>query len=273
MSMTRIEQCFTRLKAQNKTGFIGYIMAGDPNYEQGLEILMQLPQAGIDIIELGMPFSDPMADGPAIQEAALRALAAGQTMQKTLDMVRAFRAQNNETPLILMGYYNPIYHYGADAFLRDAKSAGVDGLLVVDLPPEEDTELCLPARAAGLDFIRLATPTSDAKRLSVLLHNSSGFIYYVSITGTTGAATPQADHVAHAITRIRHITDLPIAVGFGIKTPAQAARIAQNADAVVVGSVLVDCIKENMENPCDAVLALTAELATSVHHQAKGEDL
>ena len=237
--MTRIDDTFANLKAQNKSAFVTFIMAGDPNYDYSLAVMRGLPGAGADIIELGMPFTDPMADGIAIQLAGQRALAAGMTLKRTLQMVGAFRVDNSTTPIVLMGYYNPIHSMGVPAFLAAAKSAGVDGLIIVDLPPEEDDELCLPAQAAGLNFIRLATPTTDAKRLPKVLQNTSGFVYYVSITGITGAASLEADLVKPEVARIKAATQLPVVVGFGIKTPETARAIAQIADGAVVGSAIV----------------------------------
>jgi len=269
---TRIDKKFAALKAQGRAALVTFITAGDPDYDTSLEILLGLPEAGADIIELGMPFTDPMADGPAIQLASQRALKAGQTMAKTLDMVRRFRARDAETPIVLMGYYNPVYVYGNARFLADAKAAGVDGLIIVDLPPEEDAELCLPALEHEISFIRLATPTTDDARLPKVLRNASGFLYYVSITGVTGTRAPDARLVEQSLKRIRRQTDLPIAVGFGVKTAAQAQRMAAFADGVVVGSALVSAIAEARANGADAaqaVLKLTAELAQGVR-AAKG---
>jgi tryptophan synthase alpha chain len=226
---------------------VTFTMAGDPDYDTSLAIAKALPKAGADLIELGMPFTDPMADGPAIQAAGLRALKSGQRMTKTLAMVREFRKEDSETPIVLMGYYNPIFIYGSDRFLSDAKAAGVDGLIVVDLPPEEDDELCLPALKAGLNFIRLATPTTDDKRLPTVLTNTSGFVYYVSITGITGAAAPDTTRVAAAVKRIKRHTGLPVAVGFGVRTAEQARAIAEGADGVVVGSALVDALRNSLD--------------------------
>jgi tryptophan synthase alpha chain len=238
--MTRIDDTFARLKAEGKKAFVAYVMAGDPDYETSLEIVKGLPGAGVDIIELGMPFTDPMADGPTIQLAGQRALDGGQTLEKTLDMARAScKDEDDTTPIVMMGYYNPIYSRGVDRFLADAKAAGIDGLIVVDLPPEEDEELCIPAQAAGLNFIRLATPTTDDKRLPTVLQNTSGFVYYVSITGITGAAEAQAGDVAPEVARIKAATDLPVIVGFGIKTPGASEAIAGVADGCVVGSAIV----------------------------------
>ena len=237
--MTRIDDTFARLKAEGKKAFVSYIMAGDPDVATTLAILSGLPGAGVDIIELGLPFTDPMADGPTIQLAGQRALEAGMTVDATLQLVRDFRAADKTTPIVLMGYYNPIYARGVDLFLSQAKEAGIDGLIVVDLPPEEDGELCLPAQAAGLNFIRLATPTTDAKRLPKVLQNTSGFVYYVSVTGITGAAAAQAGDVGPEVARIKRSTDLPVIVGFGITTPQQARAIASVADGCVVGSAIV----------------------------------
>ncbi|MFG1396742.1 tryptophan synthase subunit alpha [Roseixanthobacter pseudopolyaromaticivorans] len=268
---TRITARFAALAAEGRPGLVTFITAGDPDAATSLAVLKALPAAGADVIELGVPFTDPMADGPAIQAAGLRALKGGQTLAKTLAMVRAFRKGDGATPIVLMGYYNPIYIYGVSRFLADAKDAGVDGLIVVDLPPEEDDELCLPALAAGLDFIRLATPTTDDKRLPAVLAHTAGFVYYVSITGITGAATPDADLVSAAVARIKRHTDLPVAVGFGVKTPAQAAAIAAGADAVVVGSALVDVVRASLDEKGVAtprtvadVEALVRDLAAAV---------
>jgi tryptophan synthase alpha chain len=259
----RIERRFAALQKDNRAALVTFTMAGDPDYAMSVAILKALPAAGADVIELGMPFTDPMADGPAIQAAGLRALAAGQNMKKTLAAVREFRAGDNATPLVLMGYYNPIYIYGVDRFLADAKAAGVDGLIVVDLPPEEDGELCLPALKAGMNFIRLATPTTDDKRLPTVLTNTSGFVYYVSITGITGAAAPDAGKVAAAVTRIKRHTKLPVCVGFGVRTAEQARAIAQSADGVVVGSALVEAVRKNLGSdgkPGAATVASVTEL-------------
>ena len=260
MSETRIDRTFRKLHKAARPGLVTFVTAGDPDPETGLAILKSLPEAGADIVELGMPFSDPMADGPAIQAAGLRALQAGQTMIRTLEMVRAFRQSDQDTPIVLMGYYNPIYIYGPERFLQDAKAAGVDGLIVVDLPPEEDEELCIPALEAGINFIRLATPTTDNVRLPAVLTNTSGFVYYVSITGITGAAAPNTMQVADAVDRIKQHTDLPVAVGFGVRTAEQAAAIGRNADGVVVGSALVSAIAESL----DAEGRATAETVTAV---------
>lgn len=239
---TRIERRFAELKAAKRAGLVVFVTAGDPTYEVSREIVLALPNAGADVIELGMPFTDPMADGPAIQASSLRALKNGQNTKKTLNLVREFRAKDQTTPIVLMGYYNPIYSYGVGAFLKDAKAAGVDGLIVVDLPPEEDEELCLPAMKAGINFIRLATPTTDDKRLPTVLNNTSGFVYYVSIMGITGTRAASDVDITAAVGRLKRHTDLPIAVGFGISTPERAAAVAKVADAAVVGSAVVNKI-------------------------------
>jgi tryptophan synthase alpha chain len=261
--MTRIDDTFARLKAQGKKAFVAYVMGGDPNEATSLEVMQGLPAAGVDVIELGMPFTDPMADGPTIQAAGQRALEGGMTLDKTLAMVRAFRAGDQKTPIVLMGYYNPIYSRGVDRFLVEATEAGVDGLIVVDLPPEEDAELCIPAQKAGLNFIRLATPTTDAKRLPKVLQNTSGFVYYVSVTGITGAAAAVATEVAPEVARIKRSTDLPVIVGFGITTPEAAKGIASVADGCVVGSAIVKRISEG-QTPTQ-VLAFVASLAAGAH--------
>jgi tryptophan synthase alpha chain len=268
---TRIEKRFAARKAEGRAVFVTFTMAGDPDYATSLALAKALPEAGADVIELGMPFTDPMADGVAIQAAGLRALKGGQTLIKTLKLVREFRADNDETPIVLMGYYNPIYIYGVDKFLVDAKEAGVDGLIVVDLPPEEDVELCLPALKAGLNFIRLATPTTDDKRLPAVLNNTSGFVYYVSIAGITGSAAPDAGKVSAAVARIKRHTTLPVAVGFGVRDAASARAIAAGADGVVVGSALIDVLRANLDadgkpgpNTVQAVTALVADIAQGV---------
>lgn len=261
--MTRIDQTFAKLKSEGRKAFVSYIMGGDPDLETSLAVMKGLPAAGVDIIELGVPFTDPMADGPTIQLAGQRALEGGQTLAKTLDMVRRFREGDDTTPIVLMGYYNPIYALGVDQFLSDAKSAGVDGLIVVDLPPEEDSELCIPAQAAGLNFIRLATPTTDAKRLPKVLQNTSGFVYYVSITGITGAAAAQAADVAPEVARIKAATDLPVIVGFGISTPETAEAIASVADGCVVGSAIVKEISAG--KPVADVLDYVRSLSDGAH--------
>jgi tryptophan synthase alpha chain len=265
---TRIDRRFAALKEEGRAGLVTFLAAGDPDAATSAAILEGLPAAGADLIELGMPFSDPMADGPTVQAASVRALQAGMTLKDTLELVRGFRAADRTTPLVLMGYFNPIFTYGTERFLDDAKAAGVDGLIVVDLPPEEDEELCLPALAKGLAFVRLATPTTDDARLPAVLRNTSGFLYYVSITGITGAAAPVVDVVGAAVERIRGHTELPIAVGFGIREPAQAAAIARVADAAVVGSALVDLVArhagEGSERVTRAVLDKVAALARAV---------
>lgn len=261
--MTRIDRKFAALKAEGKKAFVAYVMAGDPDYDTSLELVRGLPGAGVDVIELGIPFTDPMADGPTIQLAGQRALAAGQTLDKTLELARAFREDDDETPIVLMGYYNPIYSCGVDAFLVKAKEAGIDGLIIVDLPPEEDDELCIPAQAAGLNFIRLATPTTDDARLPTVMQNTSGFVYYVSITGITGAAAAQAVDVAPEVARIKATTDLPVIVGFGIRTPETARDIAGVADGAVVGSAIVKMVEQG--EPVADILAFVKVLADGAH--------
>ncbi|MSO64240.1 MAG: tryptophan synthase subunit alpha [Alphaproteobacteria bacterium] len=268
---TRLERRLTKLRRENRAGFVPFITGGDPDLATSLALLKALPAAGADLIELGMPFSDPMADGPTIQASSLRAIKNGTTLRKVIELVRRFRADDNDTPLILMGYYNPIYSYGVDRFVRDALLAGVDGLIVVDLPPEEDKELCLPALTAGLHFIRLTTPTTDDDRLPIVLTNTSGFVYYVSITGITGAASASDDAIERAVARLRRHTELPIAVGFGIRTPAQATAVARAADAAVVGSAIVARLADQLDaagcpQPAllDSVLGLVRELSAGV---------
>ncbi|MCG7626861.1 tryptophan synthase subunit alpha [Epibacterium sp. MM17-32] len=260
---TRIDAKFAELSAAGKKAFVTYVMAGDPDYDTSLEVVKGLPAAGVDVIELGLPFTDPMADGPTIQLAGQRALEAGMTLERTLQLARDFRKENTTTPIVLMGYYNPIYSRGVDTFLSDAKEAGIDGLIVVDLPPEEDSELCLPAQAAGLNFIRLATPTTDDARLPRVLQNTSGFVYYVSITGITGAAEAEAADVGPEVARIKAATDLPIIVGFGIKTPERAQTIASISDGAVVGSAIVAEIGAG-KSPAE-VLAFVKSLADGAH--------
>src|SRR5207302_4949213 len=267
---TRIDARFAELAKEGRAAFVTFLMAGDPDPKTSLDIIKALPKAGADIIEIGMPFTDPMADGPAIQAAGLRALKAGMTLTKTLEMVRGFRKDDNATPLVLMGYYNPIYIYGVDKFLVDAKAAGVDGLIIVDLPPEEDEELCLPAMKAGLNFIRLATPTTDDKRLPAVLVNTSGFVYYVSITGITGAAAPDPSKVKDAVARIKRHTDLPVAVGFGVKTAEHARAIAEGADGVVVGSALVEAVRQSLDEPGKATAATVKAVTDLVAQLAAG---
>ena len=275
--MSRIADRFGALKKEGRAAFIPFIMAGDPDLETSLKLMKALPGAGADLIELGVCFTDPMADGPAIQAAGLRALEAGQTLRKTLEMVAAFRKEDSDTPIILMGYYNPFYAYGVEVFLKDAKKAGVDGLIIVDLPPEEDAEMCLPARAAGLDFIRLATPTTDQARMPTVLKNTGGFVYYVSVAGVTGQKTGEEGSVEAAVERLRVASALPVAVGFGIKTAEKARKTAQFADAVVVGSALVEKVAAGLETGGDnndtvinPVLSLAREIGDSVR-AARGE--
>jgi tryptophan synthase alpha chain len=268
---TRIDARFADLAKQGRSAFVTFLMAGDPDSATSLDIIKALPKAGADIIEIGMPFTDPMADGPSIQAAGLRALKAGMTLKKTLELVRGFRKDDDTTPLVLMGYYNPIYIYGVDRFLIDARTAGVDGLIIVDLPPEEDSELCLPAMKAGLNFIRLATPTTDDKRLPAVLANTSGFVYYVSITGITGSASADAGAVGDAVARIKRHTSLPVCVGFGIRTPDAARAIAEHANGAVVGTALVDVLRDSLDvegrataKTVNAVADLAAALAQGV---------
>ena len=275
--LTRIEARFAKLKADGRAALVTFVTAGDPDYETSLELVKALPAAGADIIELGMPFTDPMADGPAIQASSLRALNAGQNMIKTLQLVREFRKGDQQTPIVLMGYYNPVYIYGVEKFIVDAKASGVDGLIVVDLPPEEDHELCIPALEAGLNFIRLATPTTDDKRLPKVLTNTSGFVYYVSVNGITGSKAPDISAVNNAVKRIKNHTDLPVAVCFGVKTAQQAADIASGADGVVVGSALVSRIKDSLDangkataSTVQDVLSLVNELAQGVKRSRNG---
>lgn len=270
---TRIDARFTALKQQGRTALVTFTMAGDPDYDTALGILKALPAAGADVIELGMPFTDPMADGPAIQAAGLRALKAGQDMKRTLALLRDFRRGDDATPIVLMGYYNPIYVYGVDRFLADAKAAGVDGLIVVDLPPEEDAELCLPALASGVNFIRLATPTTDDRRLPAVLKNTSGFVYYVSITGITGSAAPDVARVADAVARIKRHTTLPVCVGFGVRTAEQAAALARSAEGVVVGSALVDAVRKSLspdDKPTSATVPAVADLVRALAQGVRG---
>lgn len=271
MTTTRIDRRMAKLKAEGRPALVTYFMGGDPDYETSLSIMKALPKAGSDIIELGMPFSDPMADGPAIQAAGLRALKAGQTLAKTLQMAREFRQGDNETPIVMMGYYNPIYIYGVDRFLEEAVASGIDGLIVVDLPPEMDAELCIPALKAGINFIRLATPTTDDKRLPKVLENTSGFVYYVSMTGITGSALADTTKVAEAVQRIKAHTDLPVCVGFGVKTAEQARTIGASADGVVVGTAIVNAVAnvigpkgEKTADPAEAVATLVTGLSQGI---------
>lgn len=269
----RISARFEKLKSEGRGGLVTFVTAGDPNYDTSLEILKGLPAAGADVIELGMPFTDPMADGPAIQAAGLRSLNNGQTLKKCLTMVEEFRKEDQETPVILMGYFNPIYTYGVEKFLSDIKTSGVDGLIIVDLPPEEDRELCIPALEAGVNFIRLTTPTTVGTRLPVVMKNTSGFVYYVSILGITGTASASDDAIRDAVSRLKEHTDLPVAVGFGIKTPEQAKSVAAIADAAVVGSAIVDRVNENIDENgqpkaglVDAVLGYVSELSEAIRN-------
>ena len=271
---TRLDREFAALQSEGRKAFIAFVTAGDPDLETSFSILSGLPAAGADIIELGMPFTDPMADGPSIQAASQRALEAGQTLEKTLAMIARFRAEDDTTPMVLMGYYNPVFIYGVDRFIADAVSAGVDGLIIVDLPAEEDSELCLPAMEGGLNFIRLVSPTTDDARLLNVLENTSGFVYYVSITGITGSAAPDVSKVSDNVARIKGRTNLPVAVGFGIRTPEQANAIASVADGAVVGSALVDVIGETVKDSDKAatdcvarVLTLASDLAEGVHKE------
>lgn len=266
----RIDARFKLAASENRAALVTFVTAGDPDHATSLEIVRALPGAGADVIELGMPFTDPMADGPAIQAAGLRALKGGETLHTTLDLVREFRKGDDATPIVLMGYYNPIYVYGVDAFLADASAAGADGLIVVDLPPEEDEELCIPALAAGLAFIRLATPTTDDARLPAVLKNTAGFVYYVSIAGVTGAATPDFNVVSSAVARLKRHTDLPVAVGFGVKTPEHAAAIAAGADGVVVGSALVDAVRSSLDGEGRATAQTVSAVTDLVSALAAG---
>jgi tryptophan synthase alpha chain len=267
---TRIDTRFAELKKEGRSAFVTYVMAGDPDLATSLAIVKALPKAGAEVIELGIPFTDPMADGPSIQAAGLRALKAGMTLTRTLELVRGFRKDDNATPLVLMGYFNPIYIYGVDKFLADAKTAGVDGLIIVDLPPEEDDELCIPALKAGLNFIRLATPTTDDKRLPAVLANTSGFVYYVSIAGITGAAAADSKIVGEAVARIKRHTKLPICVGFGIRTPQAARAIAEKADGSVVGTALVDALQGSLDAEGRATAKTVAAVADLVTALAQG---
>jgi tryptophan synthase alpha chain len=271
VTVTRIDRRMAKLKTEGRPALVTYFMGGDPDYDTSLAIMKALPKAGADVIELGMPFSDPMADGPAIQAAGLRALKGGQTLVKTLAMAREFRKSDDETPIVMMGYYNPIYIHGVERFLKDAKQSGVDGLIVVDLPPEMDEELCLPAIGAGINFIRLATPTTDDRRLPRVLRNTSGFVYYVSMTGITGSALPDTSKVSAAVRRIKAHTELPVCVGFGVKTAEQARAIGASADGVVVGTAIVNAVASVLDgkgghtaDPAEAVATLVNGLAQGV---------
>jgi tryptophan synthase alpha chain len=273
---TRIDTRFAELAREGRSAFVTFLMAGDPDPATSLAVIKALPKAGADLIEIGMPFTDPMADGPSIQAAGLRALKAGMTLKKTLELIRGFRADDDATPLVLMGYYNPIYIYGVDKFLADARSAGVDGLIIVDLPPEEDSELCVPALKAGLNFIRLATPTTDDKRLPAVLANTSGFVYYVAIAGITGAASADSTVVGDAVARIKRHTELPVCVGFGIRTPDAALAIAERSNGAVVGTALVDALRGSLDEEgratgktVSAVAELTKALAQGVRAAKK----
>ncbi|GAB4357807.1 MAG: tryptophan synthase subunit alpha [Oricola sp.] len=266
----RMDARFAKLREEGRPALVSFVMSGDPDYDTSLAILKRLPGAGADVVELGMPFSDPMADGPAIQAAGLRALRAGQTLKKTLAMVKTFREENSDTPVVLMGYYNPIYVYGVERFLADARAAGVDGLIIVDLPPEMDEELCLPALAADINFIRLATPTTDDKRLPTVLANTSGFVYYVSMTGITGGAIASTSAVADAVNRIKKHTDLPVCVGFGVKTAEQAKTIGRDADGVVVGTAIVQAVANTLDKDNRATADTVEAVATLVGGLAAG---
>jgi tryptophan synthase alpha chain len=267
---TRIDTRFAELKREGRAAFVTYVMCGDPDIETSLAIIRALPSAGADIIELGMPFTDPMADGPSIQAAGLRALKAGTTLKKTLDVVRRFRESDDRTPIVLMGYYNPIYIHGVDKFLNDAKTAGLDGLIIVDLPPEEDDELCIPTLKAGLNFIRLATPTTDDKRLPAVLANTSGFVYYVSVKGITGSAAGDAAEVSKAVGRIKRHTALPVVVGFGIRTPQAAGATAAHADGVAVGTALVEAVRDSLDARNCATPKTVTAVADTVASIAEG---
>ena len=266
--MSRIQSCFAQLKKQNRAALVTFVTAGDPDYDTAMGIFKGLPAAGADVIELGMPFTDPMADGPAIQLANIRSLKNGQTLAKTLQMVSEFRQNNQQTPVVLMGYFNPIHHYGVPRFIEDAKAAGVDGLIIVDLPPEHNDMFCDPAQAAGLDFIRLTTPTTDDLRLPKVLDNSSGFVYYVSVAGVTGGNSATMEHIEEAVARLRRHTELPVCIGFGIRTPEHAANIARLADGAVVGSAFVDLIEQatSPDQAVEGVLARCRALADGIHH-------
>lgn len=266
----RMDKRFADLKAEGRPALVTYFMGGDPDYETSLAIMKALPDAGADVIELGMPFSDPMADGPAIQLAGQRALKGGQTLSKTLAMARDFRRGDDKTPIVMMGYYNPIYIYGVERFLDDALAVGIDGLIIVDLPPEMDDELCVPALARGINFIRLATPTTDAKRLPTVLKNTSGFVYYVSMTGITGSALPDTTKVAGAVGRIKEHTALPVCVGFGVKTAEHARVIGASADGVVVGTAIVNQIANTLDKDNRATADTVASVATMVRGLASG---
>lgn len=245
---SRITRCFDRLASQKRKAFVAFLTGGDPDFETSKQLISGLPEAGVDVIEIGIPFSDPMADGPAIQASSQRSLKNGMTLPATLELVRQFRKRDNATPIVLMGYFNPIYRFGADRFVQESVAAGVDGLIIVDLPPEEDAELCEPALTAGLHWIRLVTPSTDDERIDAVLRNVSGFVYYISVYGVTGTRSATTDHIGDAVTRLRKHTDLPLAVGFGIKSPEHAKSVAEQADGIVIGSAIVDLIRENLAN-------------------------
>ena len=267
---TRITRCFARLTEKNRKAFVGFLTGGDPDFDTSRQLICGLPQAGVDLIEIGIPFSDPMADGPAIQASSQRALRNGMTLVKTLQLVRHFRENDDTTPIVLMGYYNPIYRYGADRFVHECVSSGVDGLIIVDLPPEEDEELCEPALTAGLHWIRLVTPSTDDGRIDAVLHNVSGFVYYISVLGVTGTRRAMADHVNQAVERLRNYTELPIAVGFGIKTPEHARSVAERADGIVVGSAIVELVKSNLDDDGKPGAELVGKVHDFVRQIAEG---
>lgn len=267
---TRITRCFARLTEKNRKAFVAFLTGGDPDFDTSGQLICGLPQAGVDLIEIGIPFSDPMADGPAIQASSQRALRNGMTLVKTLQLVRHFRENDDTTPIVLMGYYNPIYRYGADRFVHECVSSGVDGLIIVDLPPEEDEELCEPALTAGLHWIRLVTPSTDDGRIDAVLHNVSGFVYYISVLGVTGTRRAMADHVNQAVERLRNYTELPIAVGFGIKTPEHARSVAERADGIVVGSAIVELVKSNLDDDGKPGAELVGKVHDFVRQIAEG---
>lgn len=267
---TRITRCFARLTEKNRKAFVAFLTGGDPDFDTSRQLICGLPDAGVDLIEIGIPFSDPMADGPAIQASSQRALRNGMTLVKTLQLVRHFRNNDDTTPIVLMGYYNPIYRYGADRFVHECVSSGVDGLIIVDLPPEEDEELCEPALTAGLHWIRLVTPSTDDGRIDAVLHNVSGFVYYISVLGVTGTRRAMADHVNQAVERLRNYTELPIAVGFGIKTPEHARSVAERADGIVVGSAIVELVKSNLDDDGKPGAELVGKVHDFVRQIAEG---
>ena len=267
---TRITRCFARLTEKNRKAFVAFLTGGDPDFDTSRQLICGLPDAGVDLIEIGIPFSDPMADGPAIQASSQRALRNGMTLVKTLQLVRHFRENDDKTPIVLMGYYNPIYRYGADRFVHECVSCGVDGLIIVDLPPEEDEELCEPALTAGLHWIRLVTPSTDDGRIDAVLHNVSGFVYYISVLGVTGTRRAMADHVNQAVERLRNYTELPIAVGFGIKTPEHARSVAERADGIVVGSAIVELVKSNLDDDGKPGAELVGKVHDFVRQIAEG---